>query len=153
MRAYLARHGKAKSAMDDPSRGLSLVGAGELEKVARLLSADPPPVSAILHSGKTRARETAEILARSFRTEAVLRPVADLKPEADPEEMVQFLNAASDNILAVGHLPSIERIVSLLLTRNRDHHPIQFNPGTLVCLERHGDDEWTLVWAIIPDLL
>ena len=139
--------------MDDPSRGLSLVGAGELEKVARLLSADPPPVSAILHSGKTRARETAEILARSFRTEAILRPVADLKPEADPEEMVQFLNAASDNILAVGHLPSIELIVSLLLTRNRDHHPIQFNPGTLVCLERDGDDGWTLVWAIVPDLL
>jgi len=61
LRVYLVRHGKAKSKEEDPERHLTERGAEEVRRVARFLAAAGIQVSKILHSGKTRARQTAEI--------------------------------------------------------------------------------------------
>lgn len=153
MRVYLARHGKAKSPMEDPARGLTPQGTSDVEKLARFLANPGPAVSTVLHSGKSRARETADILVASFSTDATPRPVAELQPEADPEVMAHFLNASADDVLAVGHLPHLEILVSLLLTGGRDQPPVRFSPGTMVCLEKGNAKRWTLVWVVTPDLL
>jgi phosphohistidine phosphatase len=158
MRVYLARHGKAKSPMEDPARGLNPQGTSEVKKLARFLANPGPAVSTVLHSGKSRARETADILVASFSTDATPRPVAELQPDADPEEMVHFLNATSEDVLAVGHLPHVELLVSLLLTGGRARPPVRFGPGTMVCMERGNAESgkaerWTLVWVVTPDLL
>ena len=65
MHVYLVQHGKAKSAEEDPNRGLSDEGRNEVQRVAEFLSELRITVSLIQHSGKTRAEETAHLLARA----------------------------------------------------------------------------------------
>ena len=53
----------------------------------------------------------------------------------------------------VGHLPHLERLTSLLLTGSPDRRPVVFRNGGVVCLEKDGSGVWSLLWAIVPDLL
>ena len=62
MRLYLVQHGEAKPETEDPDPAPHRQGAANVRKVATATAA---LVSAarIIHSGKTRARQTAEIWA------------------------------------------------------------------------------------------
>ena len=57
MYVYLVQHGKAKSAEEDPNRGLSDEGRNEIQRVAEFLSELRITVSLIQHSGKTRLKK------------------------------------------------------------------------------------------------
>jgi phosphohistidine phosphatase len=62
MAIYLAQHGKAASKDVDPQRGLTPDGVAETDRVASLLARSNLTLDVIWHSGKTRTRQTAEIL-------------------------------------------------------------------------------------------
>jgi len=62
MRLYLVQHGEAKREEEDPSRPLTENGRREVEIVAKFLSEAGIKIDKILHSGKLRAAQTAEIL-------------------------------------------------------------------------------------------
>jgi len=79
--------------------------------------------------------------------------VDGLAPSDDPAITANFLNVYTDDIMIVGHLPHLERLASLLLTGNPDRRPVQFRNGGVVCLEKERNGVWSLVWAIVPDLL
>jgi phosphohistidine phosphatase SixA len=65
VRVYLVQHGLAESADDDPLRPLTGEGADDVSRVARLATSRlGVQAERIVHSGKTRARETAEIWLR-----------------------------------------------------------------------------------------
>ena len=69
MDVYLVQHGQALSDEQDPQRPLSDEGRAEVTKVAEFLGARQsrlidPPITKVCHSGKLRARQTAEILGR-----------------------------------------------------------------------------------------
>jgi len=153
MHAYLVQHAKAKSAEEDPNRGLSDEGREEVTRIAEFLRQLRITISLIQHSGKARAEETAHILASCVRCTDAPHHVDGLNPADDPVETVNFLNVYTDDILIVGHLPHLERLTSLLLTGNPDRRPVQFRNGGVVCLEKERNGTWSLVWAIIPDLL
>src|SRR5262245_48286544 len=70
MRAYLVQHGKAVSAEEDPNRSLTDEGREDVRRVARFLCEQRISVSLIMHSGKSRAEETAHILAGNLRVAA-----------------------------------------------------------------------------------
>ncbi|MDJ0848388.1 MAG: histidine phosphatase family protein [Myxococcota bacterium] len=61
MRVYLVQHGLAKSKDLDPARPLTDAGRDEAERVARAVAAAGVDPALILHSGKSRAEQTAEI--------------------------------------------------------------------------------------------
>ncbi|MFQ6047560.1 MAG: histidine phosphatase family protein, partial [Gemmatimonadales bacterium] len=85
MRLYLMQHGEAKSKEENPDRPLTDGGRAEVEAVARLLSdRQLVPHVAAFHSGKTRARETAEILARNVKTVRGVAEWEGLQPLDDP---------------------------------------------------------------------
>src|SRR5690242_2998576 len=105
MRAYLVQHGKARSADEDPNRGLSDEGRDEVTHVAEFLESLRISVSLIQHSGKARAEETAHLLADAIRTTAGPSRSSDLDPDSDPMIAANFLNVYDDDILIVGHLP------------------------------------------------
>jgi len=66
MRLYLVQHGKAKSKDEDPDRPLTDQGRNDIKKVAVFLAENAGlKVTSIYHSGKTRARQTAEVLEPS----------------------------------------------------------------------------------------
>jgi len=153
MHAYLVQHGKAKSAEEDPNRGLSDDGREEVTRIAEFLEDLRITISLIHHSGKLRAEETAHILATSIRCTAGPCQTEGLNPPDDPAATANFLNVYTDDILIVGHLPHLERLTSLLLTGNPDRRPVQFRNSGVVCLEKDQSGRWSVVWAIVPDLL
>ena len=153
MHAYLVQHGKAKSVEEDPNRGLSDVGREEVARVAEFLRGLRITISLIQHSGKLRAEETAHILGSSVRCTTGPCHTDGLDPTEDPAATANFLNVYTDDIVIVGHLPHLERLTSLLLTGNPDRRPVQFRNGGVVCLEKERNGTWSLVWAIVPDLL
>ena len=63
MRLYLLQHGEALAKEIDPERPLSDRGRADVSRLAALLRARGMGVGWIAHSGKARARESAEILA------------------------------------------------------------------------------------------
>jgi phosphohistidine phosphatase len=153
MRAYLVQHGKAKSAEEDPKRGLSDEGREEVTRIAEFLSGLRMTVSLIQHSGKARAEETAHLLAEAIRATSGPGRTDGLDPDSDPAIVANFLKVYDDDILLVGHLPHMERLASLLLTGNRDRQPVRFRNGGVVCLEKNADGSWSVLWVVIPELL
>ena len=153
MRAYLVQHGKAKTAEEDPNRGLTDEGREEVARVGQFLSGLRISVSLIQHSGKARAEETAHILASTIRCTAGPCHTDGLDPSDDPSFAANFLQIYTDDILIVGHLPHLERLTSLLLTGNPDRRSVQFRNGGVVCLEKQAHGSWSLMWAVVPELL
>lgn len=151
MSLLLVQHGKNLPKDKDPERGLSPVGRKDVDRIAGMLKEYGVPVSSIWHSGKKRARETAEIFAARLGggvkiiEKKGLAPLDDVKnPAPDPEK----------NIMLVGHLPFMERLVSFLLTDYPDRPPVvKFQNGGIVCLDRNAETgTWYIKWTLFPDI-
>jgi len=153
MRVYLVRHGKAKPVEEDPKCGLSDKGHDDATRVAEFLAEQRITLSLIQHSGKMRAEETAHIFASHMRCTAGPCHTSGLDPEDNPVATANFLNVYTDDVLIVGHLPHLERLASLLLTGTTDRRPVRFANAAVVCLEKEDDYTWSLVWAVVPELL
>ena len=151
MRLYLVQHGHALSKEVDPKRALSERGRKDVERVAGFLKQAGIHVSRVVHSGKTRARQTAEILALATRAGVEARSGID---PLDPVEPIQkeVENWTEDRML-VGHLPSMGKLASRLVTGREAPTTVAFQPGTVVCLERTVEGDWTLAWVVPPELL
>ena len=67
---YLVQHGEALTKEADPDRPLSEAGRANVEHLAGFLAGRSLRVARVLHSGKTRARQTAEILAAALAPDA-----------------------------------------------------------------------------------
>jgi len=152
MYVYLVQHGKAKSADEDPNRGLSEEGRNDVQRVAEFLSEHRMTVSLIQHSGKARAEETAHLFAERIRCTAGPTHVQEMEPNDDPATMANFLNVYTDDVMLVGHLPHLERLTSLLLTGNPDRRPVALRNGGVVCLHKDGVGVWSVSWVIVPEL-
>src|SRR5262249_13676500 len=146
MRAYLVQHGKAKTAMEDPNRGLSDEGREEVVLAAQFMKDRRISVALIQHSGKRRAEETGHIFAETIRCGSSPCKMEGIAPEDDPQELANFLKAYTDDILIVGHLPNLERVTSILLTGQMDRRPVRFTHAGIVCLEKAPDRTWALLW-------
>ena len=140
MRAYLVRHGDAKGQDVDPQGHLTDRGAQDVRRVATeaVADLDVRPVS-IFHSGKARSRQTAEIWGGLVGVEA--KESDGLAPNDDPSAWAQRLVGEGDDVMIVGHLPHLERLVGLLVTGDADRPVVGFPAGGLVVVDR-GDDGW-----------
>ncbi len=153
MRVYLVQHGKAKPAEEDPTWGLSDEGCAELRQVVDFLAGLRITVSLIQHSGKKRAEETAHVFATAIRCTAGPCHTTGLDPSDDPSTTANFLKVYTDDVLIVGHLPHLEGLMSLLLTGSPDRCPVKFANAGIVCVEKCQNGTWSLVWAVVPELL
>jgi phosphohistidine phosphatase len=66
MLIYLVRHGNAVPEQTDPACPLSEIGRAEVEATAKELLAEGAKIDEVWHSGKLRAKQTAEILAKTM---------------------------------------------------------------------------------------
>lgn len=148
MMLYLVRHAQAKSKDEDPERPLSEQGTAEAESVARTLRerGDVAPVR-IYHSGKTRARETAETLARTLGIREIVADGDALSPDADPAEWDRPLRNLDDDLMLVGHLPHMARMAGYLLEDDPEGKPVAFDTATVAALERDGSGAWRHRWS------
>lgn len=108
-------------------------------------------VAEIRHSGKLRARQTAEIMAEHLSPRHGVRETEGLGPNDDPEKARAELEAARQPLMFVGHLPHLSRLASALLIGEARRDIIKFEAGAIVCLDR-ADVSFRLLWILTPEL-
>ena len=151
MRVYPAQHGMAKEKSEDAERLLSDQGREDVARVAGFLSLfEKPRPERILHSGKLRAQQTAEMFAEGWGRPPVEQG-PDLDPNADPSAWSAHLASMDSGLMLVGHLPHIQRLAGLLLSGDCEREVIRFSNGGVVCLEC-GERGWSLCWQVNPTL-
>lgn len=152
MELYLVQHGVAKSEAEDPARPLSDRGRREVERVARATASAGLRVAAIAHSGKLRARETAEILAAALMPVRKVRELPGLNPLDDPAVAQQAVDQFTEPEMLVGHLPHLSHLASLLLVGDPAKEIVAFRMGGIVCLARE-QEAWRVRWILTPEVV
>ena len=112
MNLYVVRHGDALSDLADPARPLSPGGREELDKLANCLVSHLQ-ASVILHSGKTRAQESAQILQAVALPNASVQMRPGLSPNDPVDQMAEELQHAAQDLVIVGHLPYVLSLIHI----------------------------------------
>jgi phosphohistidine phosphatase len=97
----------------------------------------------VWHSGKLRARQTAEAFWRTCSPLASFAATRDLQPDDPPEWMRDRLVAETDDVLLAGHYPHLPRLLALLVMDTAASFPLH----GMVALNRDGNgwrEEWRL---------
>jgi phosphohistidine phosphatase len=150
---YLVQHGDAKREEEDPARPLSDKGIKDLKKVASFLSRLNITVEEVLHSGKLRAKQTAEIMADSLRITKGALETESLLPLDEPDIWSEKLKSRTHSLMLVGHLPHLGKLSSFLLSGDSGKSIIAFKMGGIVCMKRDDAAIWTLQWMVTPEIL
>jgi phosphohistidine phosphatase len=153
MRIYLTQHGQALPKDVDPDRPLNEQGRDDVRRLAELLGNAGIEVGQVLHSGKTRAEQTAAILAEALLPAGQPEAHAGLGPKDPLEQVSAEIAFWSADTLIVGHLPYLGRLASLLLVSDPDRPLLAFQPGSIACLEKDPEGRWVLAWMVRPELL
>jgi phosphohistidine phosphatase len=110
-------------------------------------------VTRIWHSGKQRAVQTAKILAKKVLSGRKTELIKGISPNDPVAEFASDADVWHEDILVVGHLPFMSRLVSLLTIHDAEHELVHFTPGSIVCLEREDAHHWVIAWMLRPELL
>jgi phosphohistidine phosphatase len=139
---FLVHHADAVDALVDPQRPLSEAGRTHIENLAVRARTRGVKPAVIWHSGKLRARQTAEPLWRACNSLAEFSAARGLQPDDPPEWMRDVVNEDPRDIMLVGHMPHMARLLALLLERSEG---APFPAHGLVALERSAS-RWVEVW-------
>ncbi len=154
MKLYLVQHGKAKSESEDPERSLTASGAEEVARVARAAKKLDITPAKIFHSGKKRAKQTAEIIGAGLKVpDQNLEAVQGLNPNDDVHPWVEKIPKEKKDIMLVGHLPFLEKLTSLLLCGDENARVVLFRYGGMVCLEQKEGNGWAVGWVLRPEMV
>lgn len=173
MDLYILRHGIAvdpgtPGSATDADRPLTPKGKRKLAKIAKAISALDLSFDLILSSPYVRARQTAEIVAKTLGCQRSLELTAALEPSGNPRECIELLMRgggptdrprvvvrhrparALKSVLLVGHEPYLSSLVSLLISGS-SHAGIVLKKGGLCKLSaatlkagRCAELEWLL---------
>lgn len=150
MKLYLMRHGQAAGKLQDPEQGLTETGRADIERLAYQLADRGMTFSRGLHSDKTRARQTAETMARIIAPDAALSVHDHLKPNDDPVVLLAEMDDWQEDTLVTSHLPYLPGLLALLPGNTGATQAIGFEPGTVVCLAKDGETAWRFKWTASP---
>jgi phosphohistidine phosphatase len=145
---YLAHHGAAMNAGIDARRPLSIDGREAVERLARAAAAHGVRPAVVWHSGKLRARQTAEAFWRECNALALFSATKDLQPDDSPTWMRDRLRHEPRDILLAGHFPHLPRLLALLLNQP-EGSAAEFPPHGLVVLTTDDDGaNWRETWRM-----
>jgi len=153
MKLYLVQHGEATTEEVDPSRPLTAKGRLAVQKIASFLKGSGMGPVSIHHSGKTRARQTAEIIAAYLGPECQVQEKDRLAPNDPVQGLAKGVSGMSSDLMIVGHLPFLGKLASTLLASSESRNLVAFRQGGVVCLQRNEDQTWQVAWMVTPDLL
>lgn len=160
MDLYLLRHGIAVERgtdgyEDDATRPLTPKGERRVRRIAKGMKRLDLTFDLILSSRLIRARQTAEIVAKTFGAVQQLKFTTHLAPDGDPEELIHELmrlDHRPKSVLLVGHEPYLSSLISTLLS-GKASLKVTLKKGGLCLLTvgalRHGPCA-TLEWLLTP---
>jgi len=151
MNIYLVQHGEAEPESIDPARPLTPQGREDVARVAAIAARLGVSVSEIRHSYKTRAEQTAAILAKALSPPAGVRPWPGLAPRDDVESIAEILAHESEPVMLVGHLPFLSRLAGLMVAGEADCQVVRFRQGGMVSLVCQAG-RWSVDWVLTPSM-
>jgi phosphohistidine phosphatase len=139
---YLVHHAEAAEPGIDPQRPLTESGRQHAERLAEEAARRQVRPVAIWHSGKLRARQTAQAFWRACNPLAELSAIRGLQP-TDPVEWIRDRLLGEDrNVMVVGHMPHLPRLLEILT-----HEAASFPMHGLVAIEwdgAEGRESWRI---------
>ena len=99
----------------------------------------------IWHSGKLRARQTAEAFWRRCNPLSTISAARGLQPTDSTSWIVDIVAGETRDILLAGHFPHLPQLLAHLLTGNPA--PASFPPHGMVALEELGG-RWIEAWRL-----
>ena len=155
MLLYIARHGLATPKDEHPDCPLSEIGRRDVSRIASFLARTRPAIKRIIHSGKTRAAQTALIYAETLGPGKIVEEAAEnLSPNDPTEPLVNAINNWKYDTMVVSHLPLVSNLLAQLVIGDNYQDVLDFQTGSVVCLKKlHGSKKWAIIWAINPELL
>lgn len=153
MKLYLIQHAKAASKEIDPERPLTNEGQRNIQKIASFIKPLNLRVDYLWHSGKKRAKQTAEVLAKVIRINKQKSARAGLGPNDDVTALKDELSTNRQDIMIVGHMPFLAKLASLLLAGLESADSVAFKNSGIVALAQNDENPWQIEWMIIPELL
>jgi phosphohistidine phosphatase len=144
VRLYLVHHGDAVGPDVDPRRPLSEHGRATVERLAAAAAARGAKPVVVWHSGKLRAKQTAEAFWRACNALAEFSASRDLQPDDPPHWIRDRLVGETRDILIGGHYPHLPKLLSVLCPRAQP-----FPQHGVVALETDDEGEtWREVWRL-----
>jgi len=144
---YLVHHGDAVGPDVDPRRPLSDAGRASVERLAAAAAIRGAKPSVVWHSGKLRARQTAEVFWRACNALAEFSATRDLQPDDPPQWMRDRLIGESRDLLIAGHFPYLPRLLGTLLTGDPNRAE-KFPIHGVVALTSEDGMRWTELWRL-----
>lgn len=159
MKLYLVRHAIAEDSADyedDSLRPLTEKGREKMKKIAAALKELGAAPDLIVSSPYLRASQTAAILAKELKYREELAYSDSLVPMGVPDDMIGEINEkyAVDELMLVGHEPSLSALAGVLLAGNADI-AIDLKKGGVCCLsvdDLRYDRKAVLEWLITPKI-
>ena len=151
MAIYLVQHGTALPKEEDPQRGLSPGGIADIERIAGVAAGYGIQVSQIKHSGKKRAKQTAELFSKYLEPDRPVQAQSGLNPNDNILDTAPGI--ANDNTMFVGHLPFLAKLLSYLITGSQDTPVFKFQNAGIVCLDTEKtSNTWIIKWSLMPNI-
>ncbi|MCP3924009.1 MAG: phosphohistidine phosphatase SixA [Desulfobacterales bacterium] len=146
MNIYIVQHGLSEKD-GSGKKVLTIEGIEKVELIAGVAAGYGVKIDKIIHSGKIRAKQTAELISKKFNNVNIVEE-NDLNPNDDVE---LFKSKIEANLMIVGHLPYLNRLVSYLVTGNIDKKIFDLQNGGILCLNK-DEDGWVIKWGFMPNI-
>jgi phosphohistidine phosphatase len=144
---FLVHHADAVGPGVDSQRPLSPLGRTQAEAMAARAKAAGCAPAVIWHSGKLRARQTAEAYHRLCNPFAEFKMVRGLLPEDPPQYVRDLVVGETRDMLAAGHMPNIRAVLAAL-----DRRAAVFPLHGVVALESTDEGRtWSERWRAAPE--
>ncbi len=147
MHLFLVHHGEAVGPEIDARRPLSDIGRAEVDRLAGKAAARGAKPQVVWHSGKLRAKQTAEAYWRSCNALAEFSATRDLQPDDPPQWIRDRLRGETRNVLITGHFPHLPRLLAVLVTGGEAS--VDFPVNGVVALASDDEGEhWREIWRL-----
>jgi phosphohistidine phosphatase len=146
---FLVHHGDAVGPDVDPMRPLSDRGRVQVDMLAQKAAERGAKPDVVWHSGKLRARQTAEAYWKHCNPLALFSATRGLQPTDPTSWIVDAIAGDTRPILLAGHFPHMPRLLARLMTGNAEAGPFDFPLNGIVALES-VDGKWIERWRLKP---
>jgi phosphohistidine phosphatase len=140
---FLVHHGDAVGPEIEPSRPLSPAGREAVSRLAADAAARGAKPVVVWHSGKLRAKQTAEAFWRVCNPFAEFSATKDLQPDDPPDWIRDRLRGESRDIMLAGHYPHLPRLLMLLAGRDAPSFP---QHGIVALTSDDEGETWREAW-------